>query len=909
MAMTRATKIGCIGAGYWGQNLIRNFDQLGALSWICELDPRTRDQFATAYTNAKLTHTFDQVLADPEVTGVAIATPAETHGTLVLQALLAGKDVFVEKPLCLSVEEGERLIALARERGCVLMVGHLLWYHPAVLKLKELINQGELGRIQYIYSNRLNLGKIRREENILWSFAPHDISVILGLVGEMPEAIDAQGGNYLHDRIADVTVSLLSFRSGVKAHIFVSWLHPFKEQKLVVVGDRKMAVFDDVERDDKLLLYPHVINWKNHIPVTSRAEAQAIPFDAIEPLRAECLHFLECMQTRQTPRTSGEEGLRVLTVLQRCQEALEGKAGRAPLAATTSARRHDECYVHESAFIDDGVQIDEGTTIWHVSHVLKNSHIGKHCRIGQNVVIGPNVSIGDGVKIQNNVSVYEGVTLEDDVFCGPSMVFTNVYNPSSQIRRMDELRPTLGPKRRYPWCELHNCLWCDDRAICFHWGRHRGGQRYPGFCFGRGQPRQDRWVDVYLREPNRFRWKRGARNMPGVRTNILEDRRDGSSQMIKVPLLDLKAQYAAIRSEVREAIDRVCESQRFIMGPEVAALEEAVAAYCGVRFAIGMSSGTDALLAALMAIGVGPGDEVITTPYSFFATAGVIARLGARTVFVDIEPRTFNLEANALKAKMSSRTKAILPVHLFGRCADMDPLLQIANDRGIFLIEDAAQALGALDEQGRQAGTVGDVGCFSFFPSKNLGAFGDAGMAVTDDEELAETLRVIRVHGSKPKYYHKIVGGNFRLDAIQAAVLSVKLKYLTSWTAARRHNAERYRRLFTEMGLLEYALLPDDVPGHIYNQFVVRIPERDRLQSFLHHRGVETEVYYPLPLHLQECFRGLGYQMGDFPHTEAAAQESLALPVYPELTEGQQLYVVHQIREFYQAVREHPCDN
>jgi UDP-2-acetamido-3-amino-2,3-dideoxy-glucuronate N-acetyltransferase len=286
------------------------------------------------------------------------------------------------------------------------MVGHLLWYHPAVLRLKELIEQGELGRIQYIYSNRLNLGKIRREENILWSFAPHDISVILGLVGEMPDVVEAQGGNYLHDGIADVTVSLLSFPSGVKAHVFVSWLHPFKEQTLVVVGTRQMAVFDDVTEENKLLLYPHVITWRNHLPIANKAEANSIPIDPGEPLRAECLHFLECIRTRQTPRTDGQE----------------------------------------AAFIDDDVEIGDGTTIWHVSHILKNSRIGQNCRIGQNVVIGPHVSIGNGVKIQNNVSVYEGVTLEDDVFCGPSMVFTNVFNPRSEIRRMDELRPTLVQK-------------------------------------------------------------------------------------------------------------------------------------------------------------------------------------------------------------------------------------------------------------------------------------------------------------------------------------------------------------------------------------------------------------------------------------------------------------------------------
>lgn len=369
--------------------------------------------------------------------------------------------------------------------------------------------------------------------------------------------------------------------------------------------------------------------------------------------------------------------------------------------------------------------------------------------------------------------------------------------------------------------------------------------------------------------------------------------------MIPVPLLDLKTQYATIRSEIRDAIDRVCESQHFILGPEVSALEEAVAAFCGARFAVGLSSGTDALLVALMAIGAGPGDEVITTPYSFFATAGVIARVGARSVFVDIDPQTFHLDAHAVAAKMTSCTKAIMPVHLFGRCAAMDPLLTAAQAQGISVIEDAAQALGARDTRGRQAGTIGHIGCFSFFPSKNLGAFGDAGMVVTNDEELAEKLRVLRVHGGKPKYYHRIVGGNFRLDAIQAAVLRVKLKYLPSWTNARRKNASRYWQLCEEMGVQKWVSLPEDTPGHIYNQFVVRFPERDRLQAFLRERGVETEVYYPLPLHLQECFRDLGYRQGDFPHAEAAARESLALPVYPELAESQQRYVVSQIREFY----------
>ena len=432
-------KIACIGAGYWGKNLIRNFHSLGVLEWICELDADRCSYFANIYPDVKVKDDINSVLERSEISGVAIATPAETHGDLVRRALLAGKDVLVEKPLSLSTEEGQELVDLAEKQQRILMVGHLLWYHPAILKLKELINGGELGRLQYIYSNRLNLGKIRREENILWSFAPHDVSVILGLVGEMPCKVEANGGNYLHEKISDVTVSLLSFPSGVKAHIFVSWLHPFKEQKLVVVGDRKMAVFDDVQRDNKLILYPHTITWKNNMPTPNRANAQSVPHEDIEPLRAECLHFLECIQTRQRPRTDGREGLRVLTILQRCQENLHINES-SPIASPQPRLTY---FAHESAFIDDKVEIGAGTTIWHVSHVLKNSRIGENCRIGQNVVIGPNVSIGHRTKIQNNVSVYEGVTLEDDVFCGPSMVFTNVYNPRSEIRRMEELRPTL----------------------------------------------------------------------------------------------------------------------------------------------------------------------------------------------------------------------------------------------------------------------------------------------------------------------------------------------------------------------------------------------------------------------------------------------------------------------------------
>jgi len=370
---------------------------------------------------------------------------------------------------------------------------------------------------------------------------------------------------------------------------------------------------------------------------------------------------------------------------------------------------------------------------------------------------------------------------------------------------------------------------------------------------------------------------------------------------MQVPLLDLKAQYRTIRDEVRPAVDAVLESQQFILGPVVQECEKLAAGYSGCEFGVGVSSGTDALLVCLMADGIGPGDEVLTTPYTFFATAGCIARLGAKPVFVDICPKTYNLDVAQIERSITPRTKAIIPVHLFGQCADMDPILDIAARRGLTVIEDAAQAIGA-EYRGRRAGSMGHYGCFSFFPSKNLGAAGDGGMVVMRDAERAEKVRVLRAHGSKPKYYHSLVGGNFRLDALQAAIVNVKFRHLDAWTAARQANAERYRTLFEQAGLVASGQvgLPYAVPDgrHIYNQFVIRVPQRDALQAHLKAQGICTEIYYPVPLHLQQCFAGLGYKAGDLPQSEEAARQTLALPIYPELTAEQLGYVVTTIATF-----------
>jgi dTDP-4-amino-4,6-dideoxygalactose transaminase len=382
-----------------------------------------------------------------------------------------------------------------------------------------------------------------------------------------------------------------------------------------------------------------------------------------------------------------------------------------------------------------------------------------------------------------------------------------------------------------------------------------------------------------------------------------------------VPLLDLKAQYETLRPGIEAVIRDVCESQQFIMGPHVLKLEESIAEYSGTKFGIGVSSGTDALLVALMALDVGIGDEVITTTYSFFATGGVIARLGARPVFCDIDKDTYNIDPAAVRrylesecrteagrtvnAKSGAAVKAIMPVHLYGQVADMQSLQDIARNYRLAVVEDAAQAIGSEAPGSRRAGSIGDVGCFSFFPSKNLGAFGDAGMCVTGSEELAERLRILRLHGASPKYHHAVVGGNFRLDAIQAAVLNVKLDHLDGWTSARQQNAERYTTLLNEAGVPLKTPFVDDRGRHIFNQYVVETERRDPLQAFLRERNIGTEIYYPIPLHRQQCFAYLGYEPEDFPVAEGAAARTLALPVYPELSQQQQDYVIDSIVQFF----------
>jgi UDP-2-acetamido-3-amino-2,3-dideoxy-glucuronate N-acetyltransferase len=427
-------RIAVAGMGYWGKNLVRNFSQLGALSVVCDSNAGVEEALKRDYGHVRYCRDYGAVLADPTLAAVALATPAATHYAMAKAALEAGKDVYVEKPLAIEVKEGRELVEIAERNGRILMVGHILRYHPAILKLQELIRNGALGKIQCLYSNRLNIGKIRTEENILWSFAPHDISVMLALLNETPSRVSCQGGAYLNRDVFDVTLSQFEFPSGVHVHIFVSWLHPFKEQRLVVVGSDKMAVFDDTA-ENKLVLYPHKVEWKNRVPMAVKAEGEAVPLDKQEPLQAECRHFLESVATRIPPLTDGREGIRVLSVLDACQRSLVKGGEVMDTRAMEADKKPQPFFAHESAYVDAGAEIGAGTRIWHFAHIMKGARIGEKCVIGQNVNVDGGTVIGNNVKIQNNVSVYTGAVIEDDVFLGPSCVLTNVTNPRSQINR------------------------------------------------------------------------------------------------------------------------------------------------------------------------------------------------------------------------------------------------------------------------------------------------------------------------------------------------------------------------------------------------------------------------------------------------------------------------------------------
>lgn len=445
----REKTLALIGAGYWGKNLARNFAALGVLHTICDVNESLLDHYQTLYPGVLATSSYKSILDNPQISQVVIAAPVFQHYKLAKEALLAGKDVYVEKPLCLDCKEAEELVELARQQGAILMVGHLLQYHPYVRKLQEIVGRGDLGKLQYIVSNRLNLGSIRTEENALWNFAPHDVSVILSLCAHrLPEQVRCVGADYMSKGVADVSMTTLKFSGGIRAHIYVSWLNPFKEQKLVVVGSHGLAVFDDTKPwNEKLVIYRNHITWKSGaVPEIANSIPEPIEVEQAEPLREECLHFLQCCEERLAPLTDGAEGLRVLKVLQAAQESLDAEGDARDPRSLVNKISPSSYFAHPTACIDPQAHIGGESKIWHFSHVMAEAKVGKRCNIGQNVVISPKVHLGSNVKVQNNVSLYTGVICEDDVFIGPSAVFTNVVNPRSEIVRKDEYLPTLVRK-------------------------------------------------------------------------------------------------------------------------------------------------------------------------------------------------------------------------------------------------------------------------------------------------------------------------------------------------------------------------------------------------------------------------------------------------------------------------------
>jgi dTDP-4-amino-4,6-dideoxygalactose transaminase/acetyltransferase-like isoleucine patch superfamily enzyme len=567
-------------------------------------------------------------------------------------------------------------------------------------------------------------------------------------------------------------------------------------------------------------------------------------------------------------------------------------------------------FVHPSAIVDPGATLGDGVKVWHFSHVSEGAQLGAATSLGQNVFVGRGVRVGARVKIQNNVSLYEGVELDDDVFLGPSCVFTNVINPRAFVERKHEYRRTHVGQGASIGANATIVCGHDIGAYAFVAAGATVTHAVPAHALVMGTPaRRTAWVC-------RCGQQLPATSLPSCAACALRYRIDAAhcvldatptsaepstrADVIEVPLLDLAAQNGPLEPALRAAFQRVLASNHYILGPEVERFEAALCQQLGFAHAITVSSGTDALLLALMALELQPGDEVITSPFSFFATAGCIARVGARPVFVDIDPVSFNLDASLVAAAITPRTRAVLPVHLFGQAAALTSLAALCEREGLALIEDAAQALGAT-ERGRPVGSVGSFGCFSFFPSKNLGGFGDGGLVVTSDARLAERARVLRAHGGKPKYHHQLLGGNFRLDALQAALLSVKLPHLPHYAEARRAHAQFYDQRFAALAPL---VTPRALgPGHVYNQYVVRTTARDPLRAALTEARIGSEIYYPRCLHEQPCFAALGYRSGDFVEAERAAREVLALPVFPELRPEQREHVARTVEAFFSGSR------
>jgi UDP-2-acetamido-3-amino-2,3-dideoxy-glucuronate N-acetyltransferase len=878
------TGVAVVGCGPWGRNLVRTFARLGALRAVVDLDAAAAA--AAARLGGVPARTLDQVLADPAVEAVAVAVPAGAHAAVASRAIEAGRHAFVEKPLALDVADAERLCAQAAAAGRVLMVGHLMRYHPAFVALRRLVAEGRLGRIRYLSSTRLNLGRIRREENILWSFAPHDVSMILALTGADPVRVWATGDAYVNPEVADATLTKLQFPGGEHAQVLVSWLHPFKEQRLVVGGDEAMAVLDDAEPwPTKLRLLPYGVAWRGDEPVVERSDAVPVPVEPAEPLEVECRHFLDCVATGATPETDGAEGVRVLRVL--AAAAASMSAGEPPGVARGE---RPGVRIHESAYVDEPCEIGAGTAIWHFSHVLAGSRIGRDCTIGQNVMIGPRAVVGDRCKIQNNVSVYEGVTLEDGVFCGPGCVFTNVVNPRAEVDRRAEFRETRVGRGA--------TIVANATVVCGTtlgpWSFVAAGavvtHDVPAHALVVGVPaRRIGWMShAGERLGDDLVCPRTGRRYALAGPDRLTEAPAGDAPAVagtaRVAMADLGAQRRRLGDRIDRAFAAVLGHTRFILGPEVERLEEELAAFCGARHVVTCASGTDALLLGLLAESVGPGDAVAVPDFTFASTAEVVALLGATPLLVDVRPDTFTLDPAGLEPAFEEaerrglRPAGVIPVDLFGHPADYPAVAAAVAGRGLWVMADAAQSFGASVE-GRRVGTLAPLTTTSFFPAKPLGCYGDGGALFTDDDDLAARLRSLRAHG-KVGGEHRVVGANGRLDTIQAAVLLEKLTIFEDELAARRAVAERYGAALADDVVVP---APDAGVDPAWACYTVRAAERDKLAARLADEGIASAIYYDRPVGAHEAYRTCPLPPGGTPVAERLCREVLSLPIHPYL--------------------------
>ena len=892
--------VALVGCGAWGRNLARTFSDLGALRAVVDTDGPTARAAAERWGVPD--RTLEAVLGDPSVVAVAVAAPAVRHAAIARQVLDAGRHVFVEKPLALDVDEAVGLCELADAGRLVLMVGHLMRYHPAFSELRRLVDAGVLGRLRYLYASRVNLGRIRREEDILWSFAPHDVSMVLALLGAEPERVWATGDAFVDERVADVTLTKLWFAGGARAHVFVSWLHPFKEQRLVVVGDRAMAVLDDGEPwDSKLRLFRHDVVRRDDVVHTARAEGEALPVAATEPLEVECRHFLSCVAAGTTPETDGREGVRVLRVL---------SAAAASMATTPPAGRgtdremrpqpHPEVFVHGTACVDEPCEIGPGTRIWHFSHVLAGSRIGEDCTIGQNVMVGPRAVVGHRCKIQNNVSVYEGVTLEDGVFCGPGAVFTNVERPRAEVDRRAEFLPTRIGRGATIGANATVVCGTTVGAYAFVAAGAVVTRDVPPHALVAGVPaRRIGWVshDGERLGDDLVCPRSGRRYALAGTDRLAEAEADGGDAPEPVELVDLGAQRRRLGRRLDAALDGVLSHGRFVLGPEVQRLEAALATFAGARHAVTCASGTDALVLGLRALGAGPGDLVAVPALTFGATAGAVALVGATPLFVDVRPDTFTIDPAGLAAALdrpgpAGRPVGVIPVDLYGHPADYGTLSEVASRHGLWVMADAAQSFGA-EWRGRRVGSLAPLTATSFFPAKPLGCYGDGGALLTDDDDLAARLRSLRVHG-RADGEHVAVGTNSRLDTLQAAVLLEKLAVLDEELAARRATAAYYGD-----ALAGAVAVPRVEPGVVpaWASYTVRAPDRDRLAARLCERGIATAVYYDRPVHRHAAYRGAPRPPGGTPVTDALCRDVLSLPIHPYLDEAARRRVVDAVRE------------